>query len=92
MVLTLLAGKPKLLLRTFGQPVMGQGELRDIYRFFIQAIYPQQRIEVLGIDAQLLQLSVVIVDNLREEFIGPDIALQILPEQVQRILGLACLL
>ena len=68
-----------------GQAVVGQLQLAHVHVCLIEAIHAQQRVQVLGVHAQLLQLTILIRDDLREELVQAHEALQVLLEQVELI-------
>lgn len=79
----------ELMLRTLGQPVVGQLQLGEIDLLAFGCLCAQQRMQMLGEDAELLQLAVLVADDLRQKFVGTDEAGEILLEEVQRVARLA---
>jgi hypothetical protein len=68
----------QLMLGALGQAVVAQLQLAHVHVFLMQAIHAQQRVQVLGVHAQLLQLAILIGDDLREELVQAHKALQVL--------------
>jgi hypothetical protein len=65
---------------------VGQLQLADVDGLLLQQpVGAQQRVEMAGVDAQLLQLGVVEGDDLAEELVGAHEALQVLAEQVELV-------
>ena len=57
------------MLGALGETVVGQFQLGDVDVVLVEAIDTQQRVQVLGVNAQLLQIAILIRDDLRQKLV-----------------------
>ncbi|MNR37854.1 hypothetical protein D3C85_1559100 [compost metagenome] len=68
-VFALLLAQTQLVFGTLGQAVMGQLQLAHIHIVFVEAVDAQQRVQVLGVHTELLQLAILVGHDLREKLV-----------------------
>ncbi|MDT4859734.1 hypothetical protein FQZ97_942570 [compost metagenome] len=84
-IVALLLTQAQLVFGALGQAVVGQLQFAHVHVFLIETIHAQQRVQVLGVHAQLLQLAILVGDDLRKELVQAHKALQVFLEQVELI-------
>jgi hypothetical protein len=77
-VVAALLAQAQLVFGALAQPVMGQLQLAQVHVVLLQTVDAQQRVQVLGEYAQLLQLAVFVRHDLRRNLYKAHEALQVL--------------